>query len=73
MLRLEKEDYGGTVSVSILPCRIFDRPAFALRPDGDTGKHGDPRDAILEVAADVCLREEYGIEDGDVVTVEVPG
>jgi CTP-dependent riboflavin kinase len=70
-LRLEKEEYGGTVSVSIVPCTIFGRPAFILRTDSDEGKHGDPQDAILEIATDVKLRDAYGLEDGDLVEVEV--
>src|SRR5215469_4077337 len=71
-LRLEKEEYGGRVSVSIVPCKIFGRRAFILRPDTDTGKHGDPPDAILEIATDVNLRDTYRLKDGDIVEVEVP-
>jgi CTP-dependent riboflavin kinase len=70
-LRLEKEEYGGTVSVSIIPCRIFGRRAFILRPDTDDGKLGDPPEAILEIATDVKLRDAYALSDGDVVEVEV--
>jgi len=70
-LRLEKEEYGGRVSVSIVPCKIFGRKAFILRPDTDTGKHGDPPDKILEIATDVNLRDTYRLKDGDIVEVEV--
>jgi CTP-dependent riboflavin kinase len=70
-LRLEKEEYGGRVSVSIVPCKIFGRKAFILRPDTDTGKYGDPPEKILEIATDVNLRETYGLKDGDIVEVEV--
>lgn len=31
-LRLEKEEYGGAVSVNIVPCRIFGRAAFCCVP-----------------------------------------
>jgi CTP-dependent riboflavin kinase len=71
-LRLEKEEYGGRVSVSICPCKIFGRDAFILRTDTDAGKYGDPRESILEIASDVELREAYDLRDGDVVEVEVP-
>jgi riboflavin kinase len=37
-LRLEKEEYRGRVSVSIVPCKIIGRQAFILRPDTDTGQ-----------------------------------
>ena len=51
-IRLEKEEYGGTVSVSIVPCRVFGRQAFILRPDGDDGKYGDPDSLRLLVTRD---------------------
>ena len=70
-LRLEKEEYGGRVSVSIVPCKIVGRKAFILRPDTDTGKHGDPPERILEIATDVNLRDTHNLKDGDVVDVEI--
>ena len=33
VMRLEANEYGGTVSVNIVPCQIFDRRAFLLRTD----------------------------------------
>ena len=47
-IRLEKEEYGGRVSVSMAPCRIFGRKAFILRPDTDDGKYGDPPEKITD-------------------------
>lgn len=70
-LRLEKEAYGGRVSVSIVPCKIAGRKAFILRPDTDTGKYGDPPEKVLEIATDVNLRDTYKLKDGDVIEVEV--
>jgi len=70
-IRLEKEEYGGRVSVSIAPCKIFGRKAFILRPDTDTGKLGDPPESILEIATDVGIRDTYRVNDGDIVEVEV--
>lgn len=70
-VRLEAHEYGGRVSVSIVPCRIFGSKAFILRPDTNRGKHGDPPASILKVATDVKLRDVYGLSDGDVVEVEV--
>lgn len=59
-IRLEKE------------CKIFGRAAFILRPDTDTGKQESHRDAILEIATDIKLRDAYDLSDGDIVEVEVP-
>lgn len=70
VIRLEKEEYGGTVSVSIMPCRILGRKAFILRTDGDDGKLGDPPERIVEIATDVKLRDLYDLHDGDPVNVE---
>jgi CTP-dependent riboflavin kinase len=49
----------------------FARPAFILRPDTDDGKHGDPPEAILEITTDIKLRDTFGLNDGDVVEVEI--
>jgi riboflavin kinase, archaea type len=70
-IRLEKEEYGGIVSISMIQCRIFDRDAYILRTDSDTGKHGYLPEQILEIATDIKLREEYKLKDGDIVEIEV--
>ena len=70
-VRLEAEEYGGSVSVSMVPCRIFNRRAFLLRTDANengTGHH--PRN-IIEIASDVRLRDEFDLSDGDLVEIEV--
>jgi riboflavin kinase len=66
-LRLEAEEYGGTVSVNIVPCRIFGERAVILRTDAAE------RDSktIVEVACEVKLRDKYSLRDGDLVQVEV--
>src|SRR5437667_7665953 len=70
-LRLEKEEYGGRASVSIVPCKIAGRKAFILRPDTDAGKYGDPPERTLEIATDVDLRDTFKLKDGDVIEVEI--
>jgi riboflavin kinase len=70
VIRLEAHEYGGRVSVSIVPCRIFNRRAFLLRTDQNekgTGHH--PRN-IIEIAADVRLRDKYQLKDGDWVEID---
>ena len=70
-LSLKAEEYGGRVSVYIVPCRIFDERAVILRPYA--AEHGeDTRDRnVVEVACEVNLRDKYKLRDGDVVSVEV--
>ena len=66
-LRLEGEEYGGAVSVNIVPCRILGRRAFILRTDA---AERDSKN-VVEVACGVKLRDKYNLRDGDVVRVEV--
>ena len=70
VIRLEAEEYGGRVSVSMVPCRIFGRKAFLLRTDQNeegTGHH--PRN-VIEIATDIRLRDAYHLNDGDPVEIE---
>ena len=72
VIRLEADEYSGRVSVSIVPCRIFNRQAFLLRTDQSekgTGHH--PRN-ISEIATAVRLRDNYQLKDGDWVEIEFP-
>ncbi|MGC4054804.1 MAG: DUF120 domain-containing protein [Paludibaculum sp.] len=71
-IRLESSEYGGRVSVNIVPCRIFNRPAFLLRTDQNengTGHH--PRN-LIEIATDIRLRDAFALRDGDLIEVELP-
>lgn len=72
VIRLEANEYGGTVSVNIVPCRIFDRPGFLLRTDQNEQGRGHHARNIIEIAAAVRLRDVYHLEDGDWVEIEVP-
>jgi riboflavin kinase, archaea type len=87
VIRLEASEYGGTVSVNIVPCviripsqvihgqivhdQIGGRRAFLLRTDANEEERGHHPKTIVEIAADVRLREHFGLKDGDVVEVEV--
>lgn len=71
IIRLEAHEYGGTVSVNILPCRVFGRPAVILRTDLNARGEGPHPRNIIEVATDVKLRDAYNLEDGDEVTLSL--
>jgi riboflavin kinase len=72
VIRLEADEYGGWVSVSLVPCRIFEHQAFLLRTDqNEKGVGHHPRN-IIEIATDVRLRDLYQLKDGDSVEVELP-
>ena len=68
-IRLEAEEYGGTVSVNIVACSILGHPAFILRTD-KADSEIETR-ALIEVACELKLRDKYELSDGDIVEVEV--
>ena len=69
--RLEASEYGGTVSVSIVPCCILRRRAFILRTDSNESGKGSHHRTVVEIASDVKLRDKYNLVDGDEVSIEV--
>jgi len=69
--RLEASEYGGSVSVSIVPCWILGRRAFILRTDSNEGGEGRHPRTVVEIASNVKLRDEYHVVDGDEVFIEV--
>src|SRR5881398_533537 len=69
-LRLEKEEYGGRVSVSIVPCRssVEKHSSFGLTPTPASMEIRLKK--ILEIATDVNLRDTSKLKDGDIVEIE---
>lgn len=72
VLRLEAQEYGGKVSVSIVPCRILGRAAVLLRTDPNENGTGHHPKTIIEIATDIGLRDTYSLQDGDWIEVEIP-
>ena len=70
--RLEADEYGGTVSVNLLPCLILGRRGFILRTDANEQGRGHHPKTIVEVASDVKLRDLFQLADGDEVEIEIP-
>jgi len=71
VIRLEASEYGGTVSVSMVPCTIRGKKAFLLRTDANEQGRGHHPKTIVEIACDVRLREFLQLHDGDVVEIEI--
>lgn len=70
-IRLEAHEYGGTVSVNLVPCAVFGRRAFILRTDANEEGRGHHPRSVIEIATDVKLRDAYHLADGDTVEVEI--
>jgi riboflavin kinase len=82
VIRLEASEYGGTVSVNMVPCliripgqvihgQIGGRQAFLLRTDANEEGRGHHPKTIVEIATDVRLRDYFGLQDGDLVEIEI--
>ncbi len=73
VIRLEGAEYGGRVSVSIVPCAVQGRKAFLLRTDANENGTGDHPKTIIEIATDVKLRDLLQLKDGDCLEVTIAG
>lgn len=71
IIRLEASEYGGRVSVSIVPCSVQGRKAFLLRTDANENGTGDHPKTIIEIATDVRLRDLFQLQDGDSLEVAI--
>ncbi len=71
VIRLEAAEYGGRVSVSIVPCSIKGRKAFLLRTDANEQGRGVHPKTIVEIATDVKLRDLYQLQDGDYLELTI--
>ena len=68
-----REEYGGERDILLLPCRLRnlgDLSAFLWTPTTAARDRPDPW--VIEIVAPVGLRTTFGLNDGDVVVVELP-
>lgn len=70
VIRLEKEEIGGTTSINFQPCKIFDRKAFILRTDENATGNGNLPLNIIEIITDIKLRDKYNLQNDDIVEIE---
>jgi riboflavin kinase, archaea type len=73
VIRLEAHEYGGSVSVSLVPCSILGKTSFILRTDANEEGRGHHPKTIVEIATDVKLRDHFHLRDGDIVEIEILG
>ncbi len=71
VIRLEGQEYGGTVSVNMVPCSIGEKRAFLLRTDANEQELGHHPKTIVEIATDIRLRDHFDLNDGDQVEIEI--
>lgn len=69
-----REEYGGERDILLLPCRLGNldgQRAFLWSTTTAAQARDDPW--VVEIVAPVGLRATYGLADGDVVLIELPG
>ncbi|GIL31920.1 DUF120 domain-containing protein [Actinocatenispora comari] len=57
--------------VNLVPCHVFDRPAFIMRTDANEAGTGAHPRTIVEIVADIRLRDAFHLADGDPVRLTV--
>jgi len=72
VILLEKQEHGGRVSVSLLPCYVSGIQGCIMRIDPNADGTGDHPKTIIDAAAQVRLRDALNVSDGDIVTIKVP-
>jgi len=70
-LRIEPADLGGRVRMNLVRCRFLGMTAFIIRTDQNEAGIGDHAHTVVEIAAAVRLRDEFGLSDGDIVEIQV--
>ena len=68
-----REEYGGERDILLLPCELVSldhRRTFLWTPTTAARDRRDPW--VVEVVSDVNLRDQFGLQDGDVVEIRVP-
>jgi riboflavin kinase, archaea type len=58
--------------VHLVPCSVYGRACFIFRTD-NAEQVGPDEQRFLEILAEVRLRDEFGLTDGDVVEIVVEG
>ena len=67
-----REEYGGERDILLLPCELVSldhRKAFLWTPTTAARDRRDPW--VVEIVADVNLRNHFGLQDGDLVEIKV--
>ena len=73
MIWFGREEYGGERDILLLPCELVSldhRKAFLWTPTTATRDRQDPW--VVEIVADINLRNHFGLQDGDLIEVRVP-
>jgi len=71
LIRFDRSEYGGERDILLLPCRLETlngHPAFLWTTT--TPRRGAEL-YLVEIVADISLRDTFGVKDGDVLAVDL--
>jgi CTP-dependent riboflavin kinase len=71
LIRFDRAEYGGERDVLFLPCRLETlnrHPAFLWTTT--TPREGAAL-CLVEIVADISLRDRFGLKDGDVLAIDI--
>ena len=73
IIRFPKEEYGGERDILLLPCSLRSlRSQKAFLWTATTAASGPGQRGLVEIIASESLRDAYGLQDGDLVEIELP-
>jgi len=70
-VRIESYEYGGDVSASFYPCTVDIYKGIIIRTDKNESGKGAHSKFIIEIGAEVKLREVLNLSDGDNISIKI--
>lgn len=64
-------EYGGTQNVLVKKCQIFNKDVYIVRSEKNQDGTGDYGLDIIEIVADICLRDKYHLPNDTIIQVKV--
>lgn len=68
---IKAEEYGGNFNVQVQKCKVFENTAYIVRSEKNIKDTGDYNQDIIEIVSDINFREQYNINDGDEIKIEI--
>ena len=68
---IKKEEYGGNYDVYVKECKLVDEAIYIVRSGKNLKEDGDYKLNIVEIMAEINLRDKYNLKDGDIIKINV--
>jgi CTP-dependent riboflavin kinase len=71
LIRFDRSEYGGERDILFLPCRLDSLNRHPAHLWTTTTRRQGADLYLLEIVADISLRDTFGLKDGDVIAVDL--